>query len=42
MIDVNDLKEFLNYCSNKEQSGNTMTPDEYNRNLPIAQLAVML
>lgn len=29
-INVDELKQFLDYITNKEQSGNTMTPDQYN------------
>jgi len=36
MINVNELKEYVEYISNKDQSGNTMSPDEFNMLLPRA------
>lgn len=41
MIDVNSLKEFIEYICNFEQSGRRMSKDEYNNNLLSAQLDII-
>jgi len=33
MIDVNEVKEFVDFLANKEQSGNSVSPSEFNLNL---------
>ena len=33
IVSVNEVYEFVQYIADKEQSGNTMSPEEFNLNL---------